>query len=182
MQNADFQSHPLMRLTLGFMLVFLAGFTLTNFGLYFAKMNLNPQSVISYYNGSEEEFKLPRTYQSMLEVTHGHLAMMAIVLLMLTHLLIFTSFTKPVKIVLISCAFLFALLDEGAGWLVRFVHPGYAWLKVVGFLGLQVSLLILVCSLGTYLWRAWQESKKLQFIALDESHEEGIAEEEQQLP
>jgi hypothetical protein len=68
-----------MRLTLYFTLFFLFGFWVTNFAMYFAKMNLTPQSVVDYYLGSEAEFRMPRTYQSMLEVTrasaddgHGH--------------------------------------------------------------------------------------------------------------
>lgn len=182
MQGGGFQNHPLMRLTLGLTLVFLVGFTVTNFALYFAKMDLTPGSVVSYYNGSEENFQPARTYQSMLEVTHGHLAMMAVVLLMLTHLVIFTPFSMPTKISLISVTFLSGLLDEASGWLVRFVNPGFAWLKVISFVGLQVSLIVLLFSLGLYLWRAWLKSRELQQLAEVEEVEEGVAEEEQHLP
>ncbi len=182
MQSGGFQSHPLMRLTLGLTLVFLVGFTVTNFALYFAKMDLTASSVVSYYNGSEENFRPARTYQSMLEVTHGHLAMMAVVLLMLTHLVIFTPFSKPAKISIISMAFLSGLLDEASGWLVRFVNPDFAWLKVISFVGLQASLMFLLCSLGLYLWRSWLKSRALQRLVEVEEIEEGVAEEEQQLP
>ncbi|MEX2090181.1 MAG: hypothetical protein WEB62_10435, partial [Bacteroidota bacterium] len=89
LQNGGFQNNPFMRLTLGLMLLFMIGFVATNFALYFAKMDLTPSSVVAYYNGSEEEFRPARTYQSMLEVTHMHLPMMALVILLLTHLIIF---------------------------------------------------------------------------------------------
>ncbi len=91
LQNGGYQNHPLMRLTLAFAVVFLTGFVITNFMLYFSRMDLSPASVTGYYLGSEEEFRPARSYQSMLEVTHGHLPMMALVLLLLTHLVIYAQ-------------------------------------------------------------------------------------------
>jgi hypothetical protein len=49
-----------------------------------------------------------------------------------------------VKIWLIVLPFASALVDEGAGWLVRFVSPHFAVVKVGGFLMLQASLAALV--------------------------------------
>jgi len=49
-----------------------------------------------------------------------------------------------IKAWLIAVPFGSALLDEGSGWLVRFVSPSFAILKVVGFLALQISLALLV--------------------------------------
>ena len=154
MQTGGFQNHPLMRMTLGLTVVFLVAFWITNFALYFAKMNLTPASVVSYYLGSEEEYRMPRTYQTMLEVTHAHLPMMAMVTLLLTHLLIFAPFTKRAKISFIVLAFSSALLSEASGWLVRFSHPAFSWLKVVSFLCLQGTLAFLLVSLGIFLLRS----------------------------
>lgn len=154
MVSGSFQSHPLMRLTLGLTLVFLVGFVATNFILYFSKMTLDPASVVLYYNGSEETFHPARSFQSMLEVTHGHLPMMAMVLLVLTHLVIFVPVEKWIKVAFICTAFGSALLNEGAGWLVRFVDPSFAILKVTGFVLLQGSLIILLVALGIFLLRA----------------------------
>jgi hypothetical protein len=153
MQNGGFQSHPLMRLPLLFTLLFLFGFWVTNFAMYFAKMSLTPQSVVEYYLGSEAEFRLPRTYQSMLEVAHAHLPMMALVMLVLTHLLIFSPFQYRTKVAFISIAFLVTFLHEGAGWLVRFVHPGFAWLKVTTFVTMQGTFAFLMVALGLFLVR-----------------------------
>src|SRR5574341_2482940 len=153
MQTGGAQSHPLMRLTLYFTLLFLFGFWVTNFAMYFAKMNLTPQSVVDYYLGSEAEFRMPRTYQSMLEVTHAHLPMMALVMLVLTHLLIFSSFQPRTKVAFISIAFLSTFLHEGAGWLVRFVDPRFAWLKVTTFIIMQVTLAFLLGALLVFLMR-----------------------------
>jgi len=182
LQNGSFQSHPLMRLTLGLTLVLLIGFVVTNFALYFGKMDLSPASVVVYYNGSEEEFRPARTYQSMLEVTHGHLAMIAVVLLMLTHLLIFAPFSKPVKITFIAASFGSALLGESAGWLVRFVSPGFAVLKVIGFVGLQACLIFLLGSLGIFLWQARPRADQSAQAESAEQVEESVDELERHLP
>ncbi len=161
MQYGGMQNHPLMRLTLYFTLFFLFGFWVTNFAMYFAKMSLNPQSVIEYYLGSEAEFRLPRTYQSMLEVTHAHLPMMALVMLVLTHLLIFTSFQHRTKIVFIALAFLSAFLHEAAGWLVRFVNPLFAWMKVATFIIMQGTLAFIMATLVLFFIQGKAEKGKL---------------------
>ena len=140
-----------MRLTLGGVLVMLAGLWWTNALMYFDRMSLSPASVVRYYRGSPEEFIEPRTYGSMLEVTHMHLPMMALVLLLLTHLAIFLPWSTRARAGLIVSTFAFALLGEAAGWLVRFVSPAFAPLKVGAFLGLEVTLLGLLLGLAMYL-------------------------------
>jgi hypothetical protein len=60
-----------------------------------------------------------------------------------------------VKAWLIALPFAAALLDEGSGWAVRFVHPAFAWAKVAGFVSLQASLAALV---GTSLWAVFRGS------------------------
>jgi hypothetical protein len=152
MTNGGFRGHPLMRLTLGLTLVFLAGLWLTNGLLYFARMGLDPASVVRHYRGSEEDFIAPRTYGSMLEVTHFHLPMMAMVLLLLTHLAIFLPWRTGARAALIVLTFAFALLGEASGWLVRFVDPRFAVLKIVCFLGLEVTLAVLIVALAVYLF------------------------------
>ncbi len=86
-----------------------------------------------------------------LEVTHSHLPMMAMVMLVLTHLLIFASFQHRTKIVFIAVAFLSTFLHEAGGWLVRFVHPGFAWLKVTTFIVMQGMLAFLMGALFMFL-------------------------------
>lgn len=116
----------------------------TNALLYFQKMNLYPSSVVRYYLGSPDEFLNPRSYQGLLEVSHFHLFAMGMLLLVLTHLMLFVPLRGGTKAVLIAVPFAAALLDEGAGWLVRFGAAYFAPLKVAGFLLLQGSLAALV--------------------------------------
>ena len=151
LQSGGFQNQPLMRLTLGLALLLLAGFWVTNLGLYFAHMTLDPQTVVTYYRGNEAEFVPPRTAEGMLEVTHMHLPMFALVLLLLTHLMIFAPMRFGAKVAFIVIAFGSALLSEAAGWMTRFWHPGFAWLKVAMFVTFQLSLGYLIAGLGIFL-------------------------------
>lgn len=153
MESGGYQKQALMRLTLGLTLVLLLGFWLTNFAMYFGRMGLRPQSVVAYYNGSEEDFRPARSAASMLETSHTHLPMMGMVLLFLTHLTIFVPAPGNAKVALIVTTFTCAVLDESAGWLVRFVSPAWAPLKVLAFLGLQTAIFVLLAALGAFLWR-----------------------------
>jgi hypothetical protein len=160
MEKGGFQTHPLMRLTLLWTVAFLTGLWVTNFLFYFSKMGLAPQSVVNYYNGSETLFTQPRSFEAMLEVTHFHLPMMAIVILLLTHLLIFAPWPNGLKVGFISLTFGSALLEEGSGWLVRFVHPGFAILKIVSFLLFQALMAFLLLALALFLIDSASEKEK----------------------
>jgi hypothetical protein len=142
-----------MRLSLALTLALLVGFWASSFAMYFSRMGLTPSSVVAYYNGSEQDFRPERSAASMLETAHMHLPMMALVLLMLTHLLLFLPLRGGVKTTAIVAAFGFALAEEGGGWLVRFVSPSLAAVKIVGFVGLQACLAGLFVALGWSLAR-----------------------------
>jgi hypothetical protein len=129
--------------------VYVAALWVTNALLFFQKMSLSPGSVVEYYLGSEERFVSPRSYQGLLEVSHFHLFAMGMLLLVLTHLALFVPLSTRAKAGFVVVPFASALLDEGAGWLVRFVAPAFAYLKIGGFLLLQGSLAALV---GVSLW------------------------------
>lgn len=154
LQDGGFQRNPLMRLSLGLTLVLLLGFWATNAAMYFTRMGLTRASVARYYNGSEEDFTPPRSAESMLETSHMHLPMMGMVLLFLTHLAIFVPSSRRSKTAVILAAFAGALAQEGGGWLVRFVSPSLAAVKIAGFLALQGSILWLLAVLALFLWRA----------------------------
>ena len=151
MERGGFQSQGLMRLTLGLSIGLLSLFWVTNFALFVSRLGLTPTSVAAYYLGSEADYRPPRTAGSMLEVTHAHLPMMALVMLLLTHLLIFAPYSRRTRVLLIVGAFVSAALEEGAGWLVRFVHPGFAVVKLVAFVSLQGILAFLLVALALFL-------------------------------
>jgi hypothetical protein len=151
MERGGFQSQGLMRLTLGLSIGLLSLFWVTNFALFVSRLGFTPASVAAYYLGSEADYRAPRTAGAMLEVTHAHLPMMALVMLLLTHLLIFAPYSRRTRVLLIVGAFVSAALDEGAGWLVRFVHPGFAVVKLAAFVSLQGILAFLLIALALFL-------------------------------
>jgi hypothetical protein len=151
MERGGFQSQGLMRLTIGLSIGLLSLFWITNFFLFVSRLGFTPASIAAYYLGSEADYRPPRTAGAMLEVTHAHLPMMALVMLLLTHLLIFAPYSKRTRVFLIVGAFLSAALDEGAGWLVRFVHPGFAVVKLAAFVSLQAILAFLLVALAIFL-------------------------------
>jgi hypothetical protein len=135
--------------------LYVALLWLTNALLYFDRMGLTPSSVVAHYLGAEESFREPRSYAGLLEVSHFHLFAMGMLLLVLTHLVLFVPLANRTKAWLIALPFLSGLLDEGSGWLVRFVSPHFAWLKIAGFLALQSSLAALV---SLSLWSVFRGS------------------------
>ena len=160
MQTGGFQHNPLMRLTLSWTLLFAAGLWATNAAMYFQRMSLAPSSVQAYYLGSEEEYSQPRSAATLLEVSHAHLATMGVMVLLLTHLVIFAPWDDRAKKWLIGLGFGSSLLGEGSGWLVRFVSPAFAPLKVLCFVAFQGVLAVLIWGLGSFLYKAARETRR----------------------
>jgi len=69
---------------------------------------------------------------------------MAIILVTLNHLILFTKIGNFWKLVLILISYLSALGDIAGGWLIRYVSPEFAYLKIASLIGLQVSLAVLM--------------------------------------
>ncbi len=135
-------------------LVYIALLWVSNGMMYFHHMDLTPNSVVAYYLGSEEQFTQPRSYQGMLEVSHFHLFSMGMLVLTLTHLMLMTEFPVRLKIWLSGLTYAAALADEAGGWLVRFVHPLFAYFKIAAFVILELSLAALLVIVITALVRA----------------------------
>jgi len=125
-------------------LVYVALLWVSNGLMYFHKMNLTADSVLVYYLGSEQDFTQPKSYQSLLEVTHFHLFAMGMLVLTLTHLMLMTHLPTVLKIWISAIVFASAIADEIAGWLVRYVHPHFAYFKIGAFLMLEISLAALI--------------------------------------
>lgn len=123
---------------------YIALLWISNGLMYFHKMGLTADSVVEYYLGSEEKFTQPKSYQSLLEVSHFHLFSMGMLAVTLTHLVLFANLSIAMKVWLSGLTFVSALADEVAGWLVRFVHPAFAYFKITAFLALETSLATLI--------------------------------------
>ncbi|UCH84063.1 MAG: hypothetical protein JSW50_16815 [Candidatus Latescibacterota bacterium] len=147
--SGEWNRNQLLRLILFFFLVYMLLFWITNWILYFQKMSLDPNSVVTYFRGdpAAEFGQPPRPLGAIAEVSHFHLFAMGMLVMTLTHLLLFLPVSFRVKGSLTLITFLAALLNQGSNWLVRFVHPDFAWLKVLSFLTLQIALFGLLIAL-----------------------------------
>jgi hypothetical protein len=141
---------------------YIALLWISNGMMYFHHMDLTAKSVVVYYLGSEEQFTQPRSYQGMLEVLHFHLFSMGMLVVTLTHLMLMTNFSMPLKIWLSGLTYVSALADEAGGWLVRFVHPLFAYFKIASFVLLEFSLAALVCVVAFSLIRARKHLREFE--------------------
>jgi len=139
-QNRQMLLNALILMFLGY----VALLWISNGLMYFHKMDLTADSVVAYYLGSEQDFSHPRSYQSLLEVSQFHLFAMVMLIMTLTHLMLMTHLPTGLKIWLGGLVYLSAIADEAAGWLVRFVHPAFAYFKIASFLMLECSLVLLI--------------------------------------
>jgi len=146
--TGEWTQNRLLRSVISWFLVYSAGLWLTNALLYFSQMGLTYESVVTHYRGSEALFLLPRSYKVLLEISHFHLLAMGIFVLTLSHLVLFVPLAPRAKFWLIHLTFASAIGDEAAGWLIRYVHPGFAYLKIAAFLLLETTLAALVVAVA----------------------------------
>ena len=142
----DIRGNSLLRLIIVFTLVFLFFLWLTNLLLYL-KIGFTYDSIVAYYRGSEETFREPKSYLGLLEESHFHFFSMAIILVTLNHLVLFSKINNVWKLLIILASYLSAFGDIAAGWLIRYSSPLFAYLKLGSVIVLQVSfasLLVLV--------------------------------------
>lgn len=142
--NGGFNNNRLLQIILVFTLIYITILWVTNMLLYVEKIGFTYASVVKYYLGAEEEFKNPVSFRGLLEVTHFHLFAFAMALLLMNHLTVFTGLSQSMKLFLIILSFLSGLGDIGAGWLIRYVSPSFAYIKIGSFIVFQVTFLLLV--------------------------------------
>lgn len=142
----DFNNNRLLQIILLFVLIYTGFLWFTNILLYVEKIGFTYTSVVDFYLGSDDEFRNPISYRGLLEVTHFHLFAFAIALLLVNHLTVFSGINQRLKLLLITISFMSGFLDIASGWLIRFVSPEFAYLKVLGFIIFQMSFAILLIS------------------------------------
>ena len=142
----DIRNNSLLKLIVVFSLVFLFFLWLTNLLLYF-KIGFSYQSIVDYYRGSEENFREPKSYLGLLEESHFHFFSMAIILITLNHLILFSKIKNVWKLIVILASYMSAFGDIASGWLIRYISPSFAYFKLGSVIVLQISfaaLLVLV--------------------------------------
>jgi hypothetical protein len=141
--SPDIKKNTLLKLIVAYTVLFFFFLWITNLLLYL-QVGFSYDSVVQYYLGSEEDFRPARSYLGMLEEAHFHFFAMAIILVTLNHLILFTKISNFWKLILIFSSFTSALGDIAGGWLIRYVSPEFAYLKIASLIVLQVSLAALM--------------------------------------
>ena len=157
--SADIRKNDLLKLIVLLTTIFFLFLWLTNL-LFFLKIGFSFDSVVEYYRGSEESFRPPRSYFGLLEEAHFHFFSMAILLVTLNHLFLFTNRSSAEKLLVIIASYGSAFLDIAGGWFVRYVSAEFAYVKIGSFIVLQVSLLYLIIFVTYYLYRKKPEYPK----------------------
>lgn len=123
-------------------LLFLVVFNITAgvaVGLYYVAntTHLSPAGTSEHFSGSsiEDEFDIPEKYpkpvSELLTTTHNHIISMTFIFLVIGAIFYFNStITGPWKIFLIAEPFFSILTTFGGIWLIRFVHPCFAYLVI----------------------------------------------------
>lgn len=149
--SQDIRKNDLLKLVVVLTTVFFVFLWVTNL-LLFLKVGLSYESVVEYYRGSEETFRPPRSYMGLLEEAHFHFFSMAVLLVTLNHLFLFTKRGNGEKLLVVVASYGSAFLDIAGGWLVRYAAPEFAYLKIASFVVLQASLLYLMAVVTFYLF------------------------------
>lgn len=149
--SQDIRKNTLLRLIIVFTVLFFVFLWVTNLLLYL-QVGFSYESVVEYYRGSEESYRQPKSYLGMLEEAHFHFFSMAVILVTLNHLILFSGIGSIWKLILILSSFLSALGDIAGGWLIRYVSPEFAYFKIASVLVLQISLAALMVIVVWFLY------------------------------
>ncbi len=125
------------RVYAGFLVLAAVGF-LTQAGFQAGRIGITPAAVAAYYRGGEVggAMAFTKPFGHLLEVTHAHAFMMAVVFLVLAHLFVATAVSERSKRLVLLVAFGGALGDLAGPWLVRYGAAGLAWVELGAWLAL----------------------------------------------
>jgi len=129
----------LLKLVVFFFSLLLIGFFFVNLLAFYSKMGFSLGSIKEYFLGNPEKFVKAKTFEGMFKVFYPHLISMAVFFVTVGHFLIIagSSLSIPLGVGL----FLFSFLDNLSGFLIRFLHPDFALLKLLSFVVLQGIIL-----------------------------------------
>jgi hypothetical protein len=110
--------------------------------LFARKVGFDGGHVRGFYLGSEATFAPPRSLAGLLEVAVPHLLAVPLLLFVTLHLVAFTYGLRRRPFALLA-GITWACAGTGifAGFVIRFLWPALAPLKVVAFVGLQATML-----------------------------------------
>ncbi len=150
--SSELKKNDFLKIIIFFTILFFFFLWITNVLLYM-QIGFNYSSIVEFYLGNEETFRPPKSYIGLLEEAHFHFFSMAILLVTLTHLILFTSISSQIKITLILLSFTSTFMEIISSWLIRYVSPHFAYLKLGSFYVMQLTLLVMMAIIIVYLFK-----------------------------
>ena len=150
--SSELKRNDFLKIIILFTTLFFIFLWVTNILLYM-QIGFNYEGIVGYYLGNEETFRPPKSYIGLLEEAHFHFFSMAILLVTLTHLILFTSISAGWKLTLILGSFTSSFLEITSSWLIRYVSAHFAYLKLGSFIVMQLSLMAMMVIIIIYLFR-----------------------------
>ncbi len=91
--------------------------------------------IATHYRGGEhgDTMSFPKTFRELVEVTHFHAFIMAVVYLVLAHLFIATTVPPGLKLAAIVLAFGGLAGDLVSPWLIRYVAGAFAYAQLLAW-------------------------------------------------
>lgn len=141
----------------GFLIfAFIGYFTIALLGLL--RVGPGYDAIVSHYRGSElDEEAFARPVGQMLEEAHFHAFIEGLILLVLTHLFIGASLHRTMKTAVVLLAFGSTLTDLASPWLIKYVAPGFAYLQMTSWIGMETSAFLLI---GVPFYEMWFKGEK----------------------
>lgn len=129
----------------GFLVLTAVGLV-TQAGFQVGRIGLSPAAVATYYRGGEADdaMTFPKPFGHLLEVTHAHAFMMAVIFLVLGHLFLATAVGERLKGPVVLLSFAGVVGDLAGPWLVRYGAAGLAWVQLGAWLAVWVGGAVMI--------------------------------------
>lgn len=135
-----------------FLVTMLAGYVAMG-ALVLTRAGLSADRIVEYYVGDEEQGRYGKTFGELLETTHFHLFSVPLLVLVLGHVFLLTSWPAALKTGLVILSLLAGMAYIAAPWLVVYVSPRFAVFAVVVRVGLAGTLLVFTVVPLYEMWR-----------------------------
>jgi hypothetical protein len=144
----------------GFLLLAAVG-VLSQLGFQVGRIGVTPRAIARYYRGDEtgDVMAFPKTFGQLLEVTHAHAFVMALIFLVLAHLIAATPMPSGFQHAVVAMTFAGLLGDLLAPWLTRYVAATCAWLALISWTLQGFGLVALIAMSG---WECLASNERYQ--------------------
>lgn len=142
-----------IRLVLTFFLLYMLLGVIISVLIFHHNTHFSYQRMVAYYRGAEEQMLYPKSYLELLETTHFHLFSMPVVMLILGHIFLMTTWPVWARLTVVVMSFAGMLGEMVGPWLVRFVSGSCGWVFLAGEVLLAISM---TCFIFVPLWEMWK--------------------------